>query len=440
MLAGCILLALLFLIWAFFLTTVTHSLTRLGEIRSLEIVKAYPKRFFYYPFHHFLFKKPSFESIILASTLGENLARLGYAATAIFTIFFVLSLSILNTIIILIILLFLALLIGDFFPRLWAIRNSEYALSFCFVFSSFLLFLSLPFSFIFLKFADYVTRAHAKEMGGDALEEMKETIMQILHMADVQGKLNSSDKKLIESVVKFKDRIVREVMVPRVDLFSLKARTSIREAAQALIEEGYSRTPVYRETVDNIIGVLMFKDILELYMDCIEGKKDKVLLDSPIETIIKNVFYTPETKKVSHLLQEFRTKQMHMAIVVDEYGGTEGVVTMEDILEEIVGEIGDEYDVDQELLYTTQPGGKGWIVDARMSILDAEDTFHIHIPQEGEYDTIGGYIFHKVGSIPQKGLRIHHEDFDLEILSSSERNVEKVRLTSRASHVEKGPT
>lgn len=437
MLVGCILLALLFLIWVFVLTTVTHSLTRLGETRSLEIVKTYPKRFFYYPFHRFLFKKPSFELIIFASTLGENLARLGYAATVIFSVFFVLSPSMLHTTIILIVLLFLVLLIGDFFPRLWAIRASEYALSFCFTFASFLLFFSLPFSFIFLKFADYATRAHEKEMGGDALEEMKETILQILHVADVQGKLNSSDKKLIGSVVKFKDRIVREVMVPRVDLFSLIAETPIREAAQALVEEGYSRTPVYRETVDNIIGVLMFKDILELYMDCLEGKKEKALLDSPIESITKNVFYTPETKKVSHLLQEFRAKQMHMAIVVDEYGGTEGVVTMEDILEEIVGEIADEYDVDEELLYTTQPGGASWIVDARMSILDAEDTFNIHIPQEGEYDTIGGYIFHKVGSIPQKGLRIHHEDFDLEILSSSERSVEKVRITSRQKKSEK---
>ncbi len=431
MLTGCILLALFFLIWAFFLTTVTHSLTRLGETRSLELVKNYPKRFFYYPFHCFIFKDPPFELIIFSATLSENLARLGFAATVVYGMFFVLSLSILHTTLILVALLFLMLFIGDFFPRLWAIRASEYALSFCFAFASFFLFLSLPFSFIFLKCADYVTRTHEKERGGDPLEEMKETVVQILHAADVKGTLNTSDKKLIESVVKFKDRIVREVMVPRVDLSSLTAETSIREASQALIEEGFSRMPVYRDTVDNIIGVLMFKDILELFMDCIEGKKEASLLDSPIESITKGVFYTPETKKVSHLLQEFRTKQMHMAIVVDEYGGTEGVVTMEDILEEIVGEIADEYDVDEELLYTAQPGGGSWIVDARMTILDAEETFNIHIPQEGEYDTIGGYIFHKVGSIPQKGLRIHHKDFDLEILSSSERSVEKVRITSR---------
>jgi putative hemolysin len=431
MLTACILLALFFLIWAFFLTTVTHSFTRLGEMASKEIISNYPKRFFYYPFHLLIFKRPPFELVIFSATLGETLARLGFAATIAYTFLFVLSLPIWHMSILLLIILFLFLLIGDFFPRLWAIRTTEYALAFCASFASFFLFLSLPFSFIFLKFAEYSIRAHLKERGGDRVEEMKEAIVHILRAAGVKDKLNTADKKLIESVVKFKERIVREVMVPRVDLFSLTAETPIREAAKSLVEEGYSRTPVYRDTIDNIIGVLMFKDVLELYMACLEGKKEASLLDSPIESIAKSVFYTPETKRVSQLLQEFRTKQMHMAIVVDEYGGTEGVVTIEDILEEIVGEIADEYDVDEELLYTTQPGGASWIVDARMTILDAEETFNIHIPQDGEYDTIGGYIFHKVGSIPQKGLRIHHEDFDLEILSSTERSIEKVRITSR---------
>lgn len=431
MLSVCILLALFFLLWAFFLTTMTHALTRLGRAPSLELVEENKRRFFYYPFHFYIFRQPSFESLIFSATLGENLARLGYAVVALGTCFFVLSLSFLHTALLLIFLLFLILLIGDFFPRLMAIRNPEYALFFSSAFASCFLFFSLPFSFLFLKMADFATRAHEKETGGDPLEEMKETIVTILHEANIKGKLHSADKKLLESVIKFKDRIVREVMVPRVDLFSLPAETPIRQAANELVKEGYSRIPVYRETIDHIVGVLMFKDILELYMDCLEGKKQSGLLNQGIEVLTKAVFYTPETKKASLLLQEFRAKQMHMAIVVDEYGGTEGVVTMEDILEEIVGEIADEYDVSEELLYTTQPGGGGWIVDARMTILDAEDTFDIHIPQDGEYDTIGGYIFHKVGSIPHKGLRIHHEDFDLEILSSSERMVEKIRITPR---------
>lgn len=407
-------------------------------MRSREILKKYPSRFFYAPLHKLLFKDPHFELLLFSSTLSENLARLGYAAIAIVGLFFLQPLSPLTIIITLLILLFLVLLIGDFFPRVWAIRSPEKALASSLPFTSFFLYLSFPLTVVLLKIAEYATKAIKKEKGGDPLEEMKETVVEILHSANVKGKLTAWDKTLIESVVKFKDRIVREVMVPRVDLFSLAAETPIRDAAIKLVEEGYSRIPVFKESVDNIIGVLMFKDILQLYMDCLEGKKESKLLDTPIDGIAKGVFYTPETKKVSHLLQEFRSKQMHMAIVVDEYGGTEGVVTMEDILEEIVGEIADEYDIDEELLYTTAPGEGSWIVDARMSILDAEEAFDIHIPQEGDYDTIGGYIFHKVGSIPQKGLRIHHEDFDMEILSSSERSVEKVRITPRKN--EREPT
>lgn len=428
-LTSSIFICLFFLVWSFFLTTTTHSLTRLGETRSEQVLKRYPARFFYAPLYRLFAKAFRFELLIFASTLSENLARLGYVAFATVGLMAFGAQTTTALIGIILVLLFLVLLIGDFFPRLWAIWTSEKALAASLPFASFFLYLSFPIAFVFLKCAEMATKARKEESWGDPVEEMKEAIVEILHNADVQGKLGHADKKLIEAVVKFKDRIVREVMVPRVDLFSLSADTPIRDAAKDLTEEGYSRIPVYEETVDNIIGVIMFKDILQLYMECLDGKKESSLMNAPISTITKGVFYTPETKKVSQLLQEFRSKQMHMAIVVDEYGGTEGVVTMEDILEEIVGDIADEYDIDEEELFTTQAGGGSWIVDARMPILDAEEIFNIQIPQEGEYDTIGGYIFHRVGAIPHKGLKIHHEDFDLEILSSSERSVEKVRIT-----------
>lgn len=301
--------------------------------------------------------------------------------------------------------------------------------------SSFFFYLSLPFSLFFLKLAEKAAKAQEEKEEEDSLEALTDAVLEILQRANVKGKLTSIDKKLIESVIKFKERIVKEVMVPRVDLFCLPATISIREASKQIIEEGYSRVPVYRGNIDNIIGVLLFKDILDLYMDVDSGQKDPSILDGSLEILIKRPFYTPETKKASQLLQEFRSKQMHMAIVVDEYGGTEGVVTIEDILEEIVGEIADEYDVNEEELYTAQPGVGSWIVDARMNILDAEETFGIHIPQEGDYDTIGGYLFHRFGAIPKPGQKIHNEEFDLEILSSSERSVEKVRITARAKKI-----
>ena len=255
--------------------------------------------------------------------------------------------------------------------------------------------------------------------------KIRDKVFELLQETELGAYLDANEQKLILSVVSFKERIAREVMVPRINLFSAYPTILLlKEAAQNFLKEGYSRIPVYKENVDNIIGVLLYKDILNIY---IEAEVSQSTLDLPIEKYVKPVFYTPETKKISHLLQEFRSKQIHLAIVVDEWGGTEGIVTIEDILEEIVGEIADEYDIEQQTLFTMLPTG-GWIVDAKMSIIDIQEELGVKIPYSPEYDTIGGYIFHRAGAIPTKGWRIHHDDFDLEILSSSERSIEKIKI------------
>lgn len=237
--------------------------------------------------------------------------------------------------------------------------------------------------------------------------------------------LEPQEKKIFESVVSFRDRIAREVMVPRVDIFFLTAATSIREATEQIQKENYSRVPVYKQSVDEIAGILLWRDLLVKYLEYVEKKEEKIL-EAPIETILRPALYTPETKKISRLLQELRKKQMHMAIVVDEYGGTQGIVTIEDILEEIVGEIADEFD-EEPPLFKQLPEG-GWIVDARMSIYDIEDQLEVKIPQQGDYDTLGGYLFHETGTIPPKGFTIRHDDFTLKVLSSTDRQVSKVEL------------
>jgi CBS domain containing-hemolysin-like protein len=215
-------------------------------------------------------------------------------------------------------------------------------------------------------------------------------------------------------------------MVPRIDVFGLAADISIKDAAQQLCVEGYSRIPIFKGSLDNIVGILMYKDVLEKYMEQAEKGANSKLLDAPIDSIAKSPLYTPETKKISNLLQEFRKKQVHLAIVVDEYGGTEGLVTIEDILEAIVGDIADEYDQEKRLY--KEASDHSWIVDAKFSIIDAEEQLGIKIPQDGDYDTIGGYIYHCAGAIPSKGFTLHHDTFVMEILSSNERAVDKVRI------------
>jgi CBS domain containing-hemolysin-like protein len=262
-------------------------------------------------------------------------------------------------------------------------------------------------------------------LDNDTLKQDK--ILELVMESELHHQLSVQDKKLMISVASFKDRIAREIMVPRIDIVMLSSNSTVDEAAKNFVAEGYSRIPVYKNTLDNINGVLLYKDLLNVYL---QQHDSSILKTTSIESLIKPVVYTPETKKISILLQEMKAKQIHMAIVVDEYGGTEGIVTIEDILEELVGEIADEYDdLQEEVLFKPHPQG-GWIVDAKMNIVDIEKEMAILIPQSPEYDTVGGYIFHRAGAIPTKGWKIHHENFDLEILKTSDRSVEKVRIIS----------
>ncbi|MBS4170535.1 UPF0053 protein [Neochlamydia sp. AcF95] len=428
-------LTLFFLIGSFLLTAVISSFRRMHKKDAQKQIKAMDSFFLYKSFHHIFFPHHEYESLFFTAICAQNLVRFGYTACGII---FLLQTSLfaslhqrphyLNAswiVISLLILILASFVLGDYLPRLLGTHLPEKALKIGLSFSSVYFFLAFPLAFIFLR----ISHLRSYDLYFDSTQvpsaQAKKEIIELIQEAEVSPILNPLDKKLIESVLTFKERCAREVMVPRLNMFSLSADTSIKEAAQLLQHEGYSRTPVYRHSLDNIVGVLMYKDILKKYMEY-EEKKDPKILDTPIEAIQKSILYTPETKKISNLLQEFRQKQVHFAIVVDEYGSTEGVITIEDILEEIVGEIADEYDQEEETVKQLADGS--WIIDAKMSIFDVEAQLGIQIPQEEEYDTVGGYVFHVAGAIPSTNFIIHHNNFELEILESSERSVEKVRI------------
>jgi CBS domain containing-hemolysin-like protein len=289
-------------------------------------------------------------------------------------------------------------------------------------FASLYLFLLSPLIWLFLQLLAKLIKHVTFE---EELLTDKTKIREMISESELQKHLDPMDQKLITSFVNFKERVAKEIMVPRVDIFALSSDTSILDAARLFANEGYSRIPIYRETLDQIVGVVLYKDLLKCYL------KENAKLDQSLETIAKPVLYAPENKKISLLLQEFRKQQIHMAIIVDEYGGTEGIVTIEDILEELVGEIEDEYDSDENRQFWEIPSG-GWVVDAKMSILDIEEQLGVKIPTHSDYETLGGYIFHCAGTIPSKGWRISHDAFELEVLSSNERSIKKIKILPRS--------
>ncbi len=311
---------------------------------------------------------------------------------------------------------------SDLLPRMLAFLSSNTLLRFAQGPGGLFLSLLSPLTTL----ACYVVQLVSPHGAFSTFTDRKEELLEFLE--GLEGSWTDHDKRLLQSVLNFRNRIAREIMRPRVGLFCIPENLGLQQAAELLQREGYSRVPVYRETIDTIVGILFYKDVLSKYATAVDAGEDRnALLSSSVQSLVKKVFYCPETKKIASLLQEFRKRQTHLAVVVDEYGGTAGLVTIEDILEEIVGEIADEYD-EQEALFTPAPGG-GWLVDARMNLLDVEEELGVKIPQEEDYDTLAGYIFYRVGSIPQAGLVLHHDNFEIEILKSNDRMVEKVKIT-----------
>jgi CBS domain containing-hemolysin-like protein len=256
--------------------------------------------------------------------------------------------------------------------------------------------------------------------------KIKHRLLELLQESDIKDLIDPQDKKLIKSIANFQDRVAREIMVPKIDIIAFSENMSIADAAPGFARERFSRIPIYNESIDLITGVLLYKDLLTFILEHLD-KDPEMIKKTSLKTLAKPIIYAPEGKKISDLLQEMKQLQIHIIVVVNEYGCTEGIVTIEDILEEIVGEISDEHDVDEELLYTAT-NDNAWVVDARMNIIDLETETGITIPPDPEYETVGGFILHQINSFPFVGTIIHTDDFDIKVLSTGKRQIYKVKI------------
>jgi CBS domain containing-hemolysin-like protein len=407
-------LPLFFLFVSSIFSALYAALFRLNRFKSKEFFRSEGgKLFFYRRLIHRFFPRNEWENLFYCLGLSRHIALLVYAATA----FLFLAPSV-HDLGLLLAIIGVSLLSDALFRLLGSLLPNA-TLRLLSLPASLLLTPLFPLHALFLQ--------GSRLVGSVQLEEEplldRGQIREILRESELQAHLDAFDQKLISSFAAFKEHVAKEIMVPRVDLFSLPASLSIQEAAPLFVQEGYSRIPIFRENLDEIVGVVLYKDLLKTYI----AEAD---LEAPLETLSKPVLYAPENKKIASLLQEFRGKQIHMAIIVDEYGGTEGIVTIEDILEELVGEIEDEYDIGEGKLAWPLPGG-GWVVDAKMSVLDIEEQLGLALPQSPEYETIGGYVFTLAGTIPAKGWRLLHDDFEIEVLSSNERSLKKLKVTPR---------
>src|SRR5579863_1395674 len=245
----------------------------------------------------------------------------------------------------------------------------------------------------------------------------EEELRLLVSVGEKEGILEEEETEMIRSIFEFADTTVREVMIPRIDMVTLESDATVDEAIDLAMQGGFSRIPVYEESIDNIIGVLYTKDMLRQLRE----EHDTL----PIRDFVRSAYFVPETKKLDDLLREIRQKRVHMVIVVDEYGSVAGLVTIEDLVEEIVGDIQDEYDREENLF--EQVNEYEYIVDPKISIDEFNELMDADLGDE-DYDTLGGFLYAQLDKIPNVGDTSSYKDLTFTVLSTRGRRITKVRV------------
>ena len=251
----------------------------------------------------------------------------------------------------------------------------------------------------------------------------EEALQEIIHTSGEAGFIADDTHEMLNSIIELKDIRVQEVMIPRTDFIAIDADTPLLEIIPTINERGFSRYPVFEDNIDTIIGILYAKDILKYLQED--------LGQITARRIIRPVYFIPETKKIQELLQEMRKKGIHIAVAVDEYGGTSGLVTLSDLVEEIIGEIYEE-DIDQkaadEKNIIPQADGS-YLVAGKTEIEEMEDLFNIEVDNRGKFESVGGLVIYLFNKIPAVGETINYKDISIKVIAADERRVKKVQLS-----------
>ncbi len=310
------------------------------------------------------------------------------------------------------------LVLGELVPKSLAVRHGERIALWVAQPLDLMASVLAPFVSLFLGLSNLI----ASPLGGASLPGIsvvtEEEIKTVVDAGEEGGVLEEEEKEMIYSIFEFGDTLAREVMVPRTDMVALDADTPLPQAADMVIQATHSRVPVYRDTIDNIVGVLYAKDLLRVLR---AGD-----LSVPLAQIARPAYFVPEAKKVDELLEELQKRRVHVAVVVDEYGGVAGLVTIEDILEEIVGEIQDEFDVAEEPLFQREGEGE-YIFDARANLDDVSQELGVPLPGDS-YDSLGGLLYTQLGKVPAPGEELRYGGLLMQVLDVSGRRIGKVRI------------
>ena len=311
----------------------------------------------------------------------------------------------------------LILLFGEMIPKVYASKKAKSIAVMMAPILKVLIMIFRPLSNVFVSSTSFIDKKIVKKTGTISLSDLSTAV-------DITTEDGASieEKNMLKGIATFGEKEVSDIMKARVNMFSVSMETTFEELMPQIIDKGFSRIPVYDKDLDDVKGMLYVKDLLP-YIDERNFAWQK---------LIRPVFFVPENKKINDLFQDFRTKKIHIAIVVDEYGGTSGLVTLEDIVEEIVGDISDEFDKEPENEYYKKIDNETYIFKAQISIVDFCKVFGIDADYfeeiEGESDTLAGMILEIEGRIPEAGFKCSYKDFSFEIVEADKKHIIKIKV------------
>ena len=251
----------------------------------------------------------------------------------------------------------------------------------------------------------------------------EEEVMSLISQSQEDGCIEHEEKQMIEGVFSFNDKMAREIMTPRNEIFAIDIEDDIDSIIDRVIESGYSRTPVYKDSIDNIIGILYIKDLLS------EARKIG-FKNIDLQKILQEPFFILETQKTNDVFKMLKENKVHLGLLFDEYGGVSGLVTMEDLIEEIMGDIEDEYDKEESII--SQIDENNFYIKGNLAVSDFNSSFGINV-EEGEYDTMNGYLLTMLGKLPKEGTLVELDEVDLLVNKVDNRRIEQIKVTLKRS-------
>jgi putative hemolysin len=322
-----------------------------------------------------------------------------------------------------IILSFITLVLGELLPKRVAMQNAEGIAMFAVKPIIFVSKVALPFIKVLTVSTNFFARILNIKSEKNDEEVTEEEIRMMIDVGEENGVLNETEKEMIDGIFEFDNTLAKEIMTPRTNVFSININTPIEELIDVVLEEQYSRIPVYEEETDNIIGILFMKDIFTVLRISETENID-------IRELLRPVHFVPETKNIDILFRELQKSKNHMAILIDEYGGFSGIVTIEDLIEEVMGNIFDEYDEDYESSeYIQKIDSTTYIANGMVSIDEINETLDVELPSE-HYDTIGGLVIDLLGSIPKENEEniVEYENIIFKVEKVNEKRIELVKI------------